>query len=412
MYQDYFGLNRKPFGIVPDTRFLFLSDSHKEAIAHLVYALNEKNGFVQLTGEVGVGKTMACRYILANMPKDIDVALIINPRINEVGLLRTLCQELDIQFTTQQLTNELTQLINVKLLQTHAEGRHTILIVDEAQNLPKQTLEQIRLLTNLETDTQKLLRIILIGQPELGQLLAEHDMRQVAQRITSRYHLSTLEADETDQYISHRLKTAGCDRRIFSKSASRRVHKLTEGTPRLINLLCDRALIGAYSMGENEVSASIVNIAAKEALPYVKNEPNSGWPRWLPILATILLLSSLAIGYQAQWRNWLSNSWPKLMATLPALDNMQTPPSKVGAQATTENIPPETFVPNQQSAPAVVAPKPAIRPPTQKPQRNQNAEENSENFETFLHQAEVDFRLGIPTNTQSPPEQAPEQTPK
>ena len=154
MYQEYFGLNSKPFGIVPDTRFLFLSDSHKEAIAHLVYALNEKNGFVQLTGEVGVGKTMACRYILANMPEDIDVALILNPRIDELSLLSTLCKELGLNFSSQQKSNDLTELINTKLLETYADGRHTILIIDEAQNLPKRTLEQIRLLTNLETDTQ------------------------------------------------------------------------------------------------------------------------------------------------------------------------------------------------------------------------------------------------------------------
>ena len=141
MYQNYFGLDSKPFGIVPDTRFLFLSDSHKEAIAHLVYALNEKNGFVQLTGEVGVGKTMACRYILANIPEDIDVALILNPRIDEIGLLRTLCQELDIPYSNDLRTNELTQLINSKLLDSHARGRHTILIIDEAQNLPKRTLD-------------------------------------------------------------------------------------------------------------------------------------------------------------------------------------------------------------------------------------------------------------------------------
>jgi len=309
VYQEYFGLNSKPFGIVPDKRFLFLSDSHKEAIAHLLYALNEKNGFVQLTGEVGVGKTMACRYLLANIPEDIDVALILNPRIDEIGLLRNLCQELDIPYDNEQKTNELTQLINSKLLDAHAKGRHTILIIDEAQNLPMRTMEQLRLLTNLETDTQKLLRIIMIGQPELGELLSAHDMRQVAQRITSRYHLTTLGADETEQYIHHRLSVAGYHQRLFSKSATRKIHKLTKGTPRLINLLCDHALIGAYSLGKREVTPAIIKKAAKEALPYVKAEPTESDSYLLPALLMILLVAIVILDWWPELRNHLIDYW-------------------------------------------------------------------------------------------------------
>ncbi len=391
MYQDYFGLNSKPFGIVPDTRFLFLSDNHKEAIAHLVYALNEKNGFVQLTGEVGVGKTMACRYILANIPEDIDVALILNPRIDEIGLLRTLCQELDIPFDNAQKTNELTQLINTKLLDAHAKGRHTILIIDEAQNLPKRTLEQLRLLTNLETDTQKLLRIIMIGQPELGQLLSAHDMRQVAQRITSRYHLTTLGADETEQYIRHRLSVAGCKQRLFSKAAVRKIHKLTEGTPRLINLLCDHALIGAYSLGAHEVTPSIVKKAAKEALPYIIVEPSESKSKRLPILLILLLLVASVITYRPELRESLSQFWQQALSRVNPASETPVPltpkpravPKKVTEMEETVQIPAAPAVPATQAE--LVAPTVATFPKL-----------SAEKMEAMKKEADVDFRLGIP----------------
>jgi len=387
VYQDYFGLNSKPFGIVPDTRFLFLSESHREAIAHLVYALNEKNGFVQLTGEVGVGKTMACRYILANIPEDIDVALILNPRIDEIGLLRTLCQEMNIAYYNDQQSNELTQLLNDKLLEAYAANRHTILIIDEAQNLPKRTLEQLRLLTNLETDTQKLLRIILIGQPELGELLAEHDMRQVAQRITSRYHLTTLEADETDEYIHHRLRIAGCDRRVFSKSACRTAHNLTEGTPRLLNLLCDRALIAAYSKGEHEVSSGLIKQVAKEALPYVKTEPSGASKSWLASLLLLIALISIALFLKPEWRQQIEQYWRPGVA-YKASTAIQAEPSATINTHTTEATTPTP-------SPVLVAPSATtsvkkIHPDGLSPDK----------LEEMKKQADVDFRLGIPTEPQ------------
>jgi len=308
VYQDFFGLNSKPFGIVPNTRFLFLSDSHREAIAHLLYALTEKNGFVQLTGEVGVGKTMACRYILANIPQDIDVALILNPKIDEIGLLTTLCQELDIAYQKDQKTHELTQVIYRELLDAHAKGRHTILIIDEAQNLPMHTLEQLRMLTNLETDTQKLLRIILIGQPELSELLSTHEMRQVAQRITSHYELTPLGADETAQYIRHRLSVAGCHQRLFSNSAMHTIHRFTDGTPRLVNLLCDHALIGAYSLGVRDITPKIIKKAAKEALPYVVQKPSRS--RFIvPALLVTLILTIVVIALWPGLCNNLFGVW-------------------------------------------------------------------------------------------------------
>lgn len=358
MYQDYFGLNCKPFGIVPDTRFLFLSDSHREAIAHLVYALNEKNGFVQLTGEVGVGKTMACRYILANIPEDIDVALILNPRIDEIGLLRMLCQEMHIEYDKDQQPNELTRLINNKLLESYAANRHTILIIDEAQNLPKRTLEQLRLLTNLETDTQKLLRIILIGQPELGELLAEYDMRQVAQRITSRYHLTTLGPDETEEYIRHRLSVAGCGQRLFSHNACRKAHKLTRGTPRLLNLLCDRALIAAYSRGETEVNAKLIKQAAVEALPFIKSEKTTNGRNWLiPALLLLILLMGILMFSQPRWRNPILQYWQSAQtAANPAITTPATPGKNTRAAADNTNKLESTATAKTDSAVAASAP--------------------------------------------------------
>ena len=388
MYQDYFGLNSKPFGIVPDTRFLFLSDKHKEAIAHLVYALNEKNGFVQLTGEVGVGKTMACRYILANIPQDIDVALILNPRIDEIGLLRTLCQELDIPFDNTQKANELTQLLNSKLLAAHASGRHTILIIDEAQNLPKRTLEQLRLLTNLETDTQKLLRIILIGQPELGQMLSAHDMRQVAQRITSRYHLTTLSAEETDQYIRHRLSVAGCHQALFKKAATRKIHKLTEGTPRLINLLCDHALIGAYSLNAREVTQSTVKKAAKEALPNTQYEATKPRSKLLPALLILLFLLASFVALRPDIRHSLGQYWLSADRDVKAVVEIPASPATNPEMVTTDE--PESEKVSLSSDAVDTKSEPAMPAAASMPNLS------PEKLEAMKKEADVDFRLGIP----------------
>lgn len=399
MYQDYFGLNSKPFGIVPDTRFLFMSDSHREAIAHLVYALNEKNGFVQLTGEVGTGKTMACRYILANIPEDIDVALILNPRVNEIGLLRSLCQEMSIAYNNNQQPNELTQLLNDKLLKAYAANRHTILIIEEAQNLPKRTLEQLRLLTNLETDTQKLLRIILIGQPELGELLAEHDMRQVAQRITSRYHLTTLSQQETDDYIHHRLKIAGCDHRIFSNAACRAAYKLTEGTPRLLNLLCDRALIAAYSKGEHEVSSSLIKKAAKEALPYFKVESAHSNNSWMVVLLLLLAIVATMLFLKPQWGAQVSQYWQSGNAGKTAIEtsNKFTPETVPKTESSSTPAAVNMAISSaNKSSPEPIQAQPAITPSPAPPNTGHPDGISPAQLEEMRKQADVDFRLGIP----------------
>jgi general secretion pathway protein A len=221
MYLSFFGIAEKPFAITPDPRYLYLSARHADALAHLVYGINEAGGFIQLTGEVGTGKTTTIRSLLARAPKNAEIALILNPRLSPGEFLLTLCEELGMGADDNAAgnTKELVDLLNRYLLRAHAQGRRVVLIVDEAQNLSPEVLEHIRLLTNLETETQKLLQIILIGQPELRRLLAREDLRQLAQRITGRYHLDPLSRLETTAYVRHRMRVAGATADIFSRSA-------------------------------------------------------------------------------------------------------------------------------------------------------------------------------------------------
>lgn len=272
MYTSFFGLNEKPFAITPDPRYLFMSERHGEALAHLVYGVTESGGFVQLTGEVGTGKTTLVRTLLQNkLPNNADVAVVLNPRLSVLEFLETICEELHILAPENRgSVKALVDSLNRQLLKAHAEGRRVILVVDEAQNLSRDVLEQVRLLTNLETAKQKLLQIILIGQPELRELLARDDLRQLAQRITGRYHLEPLSRDETAQYVEHRLRVAGALGEVFESAAKREVYRLTKGVPRLINVICDRALLGAYSKETRHVNRRLVRRAAAEieGIPY------------------------------------------------------------------------------------------------------------------------------------------------
>jgi len=272
MYTSFFGLHEKPFAITPDPRYLFMSERHGEALAHLVYGVTESGGFVQLTGEVGTGKTTLVRTLLQNkLPNNADVAVVLNPRLSVLEFLETICEELHILAPENRgSVKALVDSLNRQLLKAHAEGRRVILVVDEAQNLSRDVLEQVRLLTNLETAKQKLLQIILIGQPELRDLLARDDLRQLAQRITGRYHLEPLSRDETALYIEHRLRVAGALGEIFENAAKREVYRLTQGVPRLINVICDRALLGAYSKETRHVNRRLVRRAAAEieGIPY------------------------------------------------------------------------------------------------------------------------------------------------
>ena len=266
MYNDYFSFHRTPFSIAPDPDFLYLSEKHREALAHLVYGLQTDGGFVLLTGEVGTGKTTLLRSLLTRIPENLDVAFILNPKLTVKELLETLCEELGIPINREEIlgVKQYIDRLNRQLLKTHALGRSTVLIIDEAQNLSPAVLEQVRLLTNLETNEKKLLRIILIGQPELSEILHREDLRQLAQRITARFHLSALNAEDTYEYICHRLKKSGGSPNTFSKRATHRIHKLAKGIPRVINIIADRALLGAYVEASHQVTARIVSNAAKE----------------------------------------------------------------------------------------------------------------------------------------------------
>jgi len=277
MYTSFFGLKEKPFSITPDPRYLFMSERHAEALAHLMYGVNEAGGFVQLTGDIGTGKTTLVRTMLEKMPQHADVAVILNPRISPQELLLSICQELAIVVSEAAATSSkaLVDMLNVRLLAAHAQGRRVIVIVDEAQNLSADTLEQVRLLTNLETPSAKLMQIILIGQPELRDVLAHSGLKQLAQRITGRYHLAPLTRDDSIAYARHRLKIAGATGEIFTGSALREVYRLTAGVPRLINVVCDRALLGAYTEDQHRIDAATVRRAASE----VFGKPIS--PRWI-----------------------------------------------------------------------------------------------------------------------------------
>src|SRR6201996_8432541 len=249
MYTSFFGLNEKPFAITPDPRYLYLSERHAEALAHLLYGINEAGGFIQLTGEVGTGKTTIVRTLLSRVPQHADVAVILNPRVTATEFLLTICEELGLGLDEADRTSakEMVDALNRRLLAAHSDGRRVIVIVDEAQNLSTEVLEQVRLLTNLETATQKLLQIILIGQPELRELLDRSELRQLAQRITGRYHLCPLSKQETQEYVNHRLRVAGASGGIFTPAALGQVHRVSGGVPRVINVCCDRALLGAYT---------------------------------------------------------------------------------------------------------------------------------------------------------------------
>src|SRR5213594_82377 len=253
MYAAYFGLTERPFSLAPDPRYLYLSEAHREALAHLLYGIGEGGSFVQLTGEVGTGKTTVCRALLEQLPPDVDVAMIFNPRLTSIELLAAVCDELRVPYPPGTTSLKvLVDALSQALLDAHARGRRTVLIIDEAQNLSARVLEEVRLLTNLETTTQKLLQVVLIGQPELADLLSRRNLRQLSQRVTARYHLRPFSEAESQRYVQHRMEVAGQRQAIFTRQAVRAAHRLSRGIPRLLNTICDRALLatgGLRSLG-------------------------------------------------------------------------------------------------------------------------------------------------------------------
>ena len=292
MYERYFGLAEPPFNITPDPRYLYLGEQHAEALAHLVYGVTRGGGFIQLTGEVGTGKTTLIRRLLDQLPADVDVALILNPRLDAAEFLLATCEELGVDCQgAEGRIKRLVDRLNIHLLALHADGRRAVLIVDEAQNLVRDTLEQVRLLTNLETTREKLLQMILVGQPELRDTLARDDLRQLAQRITARFHLTALDRVEVASYVRHRVQVAGGVDELFTNSALAEVWRRTRGIPRVINVLCDRALLGAYTEERRQVGRMDVRRAWKETWLV----DASRWPRRIAIAATVSLIALVTL---------------------------------------------------------------------------------------------------------------------
>lgn len=299
MYLSFFKLRQAPFSIAPDPRFLFMSESHREALAHLLYGVNGGGGFVLLTGEIGAGKTTVCRCFLEQMPAHVQVAYILNPKLSAPEIVRAICEEFHIvdPGLAQSSMRQDIELLNRHLLASHAEGRHSVLIIDEAQCLSQDVLEQLRLLTNLETNDRKLLQIILIGQPELREQLMQPALEQLAQRVIARYHLGPLAESDVWHYIQHRMSVAGRpDQDIFARHHTPYICRITGGIPRRINLLCDRALLGAYAEALPRVSAQVLRRAALEVFPgrHAKRAPNRSMQLLLGLAALGIVGGALA----------------------------------------------------------------------------------------------------------------------
>ena len=295
MYNEYFGFKESPFSIAPDPRYLYMTEQHREALAHLVYGLNSEGGCILLTGEVGTGKTTVCRCLLEQVPEQSNIALVFNPKVTATELLETICDELHIEYPKgENSVKTYIDRINTFLLQANAAGQKTVLIIDEAQNMESKVLEQLRLLTNLETNQRKLLQIIILGQPELLEILSRENMRQLAQRITARFHLNPLSRNELNAYLSHRLAVAGSNVRLFDEKTIKRLFQLSNGIPRLINIICDRALLGAYVENKTWIDPQTLNNAAKEVFGKITHTQNRK-PRWPVFTAMAAATAAIAV---------------------------------------------------------------------------------------------------------------------
>ena len=331
MYNHYFQLKHAPFSIAPDPRYLFMSERHREALAHLLYGIGSGGGFVLLTGEIGAGKTTVCRCFIEQIPENCRLAYIFNPRLTAQELLQTVCEELHIDLPPDAAdaggVKSYVDAINRYLLASHAQGLNNVLVIDEAQNLSSEVLEQLRLLTNLETSERKLLQIILIGQPELRTILAQPELEQLAQRVIARYHLGPLSENETGAYIAHRLAVAGAAGMPFPPQLTPLVHRLAQGVPRRINLLCDRALLGAYVENSPQVTRAIL---AKSAEEVFAGEPAARKSLRWPLLAGGVL-AGVAMGAAAWQLLPLQGAKPALQAAPAAVKQVAAKPAAAPA---------------------------------------------------------------------------------
>jgi general secretion pathway protein A len=326
VYLEHFHFSSEPFSIVPDPRFLFLSKRHEEALAHLLYGLREGGGFVALTGEVGTGKTTLCHYLMEQLPDNVDLALVLNPKLSSLELISSLCDELGIKYPEKNTSIKIVvDALNHYLLAAHARGRRTVVLIDEAQNLNLDVLEQIRLLTNLETKETKLLQILLVGQPELNNLLNCKELRQLSQRITGRYHLIALNFKETKDYVHHRVNKVGGETDLFSSGALAALFKRSRGIPRLVNTIADRSLLGAYGKNEQQVSVGLVNHAANEILNTGRQSP------WRATLIGMLLgFTMVGFGWLAwNYRNNISDHIPQVLNNVDSSGAISSLPATV-----------------------------------------------------------------------------------
>jgi general secretion pathway protein A len=366
LYLQFFGLDEAPFAITPDPAFVYLSAAHRDALAHLLYGVGQggAGGFVQLTGEVGTGKTTLCRCLIEQIPDGTRVALVLNPLMTPQELLATICEELGLDTAGISDSNKaMVDALNRYLLQQHAAGHRVVVVIDEAQNLSPEALEQVRLLTNLETAKNKLLQMVLLGQPELRDLLQRRELRQLAQRITARYHLGSLGRNETFAYVKHRMTVAGARSNPFRKSALSALYQRSGGVPRLINIIADRALAGAYAREQEHVTAALVNAAANEVQPSEKQVHGSR----RALAAAALSVAALVIVSIVAWgpalleraevgQPGLAASPPPLPAQATEVEAGAVPPNEPEAAAA--ELPP----PSEMAAPAAQASEPAGPP--------------------------------------------------
>ncbi len=298
MYENFYGFTEKPFNLTPDPKYLYLSPRHTEAVAHLEFGRRERGGFILITGEVGTGKTTLARYFLGRLPANTATAVVLYPALSAVELLRSILDDFHVPVTGSTLKDHVDALHRF-LLEARSEGRDVVLLIDEAQDLAADVLEQVRLLSNLETDTEKLIQIVLMGQSELRQLLERTELRQLAQRVTARYHLEPLSQAEISEYVRHRLAVAGGEGKVaFTANALEAVHHLTAGIPRLVNSICDRALLAGFVKGLREINAGMVRLAAREVLGGRRRVrlPSRRWA-WVGTAAAVaaLLLAAMAL---------------------------------------------------------------------------------------------------------------------
>jgi len=328
MFRKYFGIEENPFSNTPDPAYLFMSDRHQEALAHLQYGVQGSSGFVLLTGEVGTGKTTVCRCLVEQLPKNVDLAMCLNPRLNEAELLASICDELavNVKKCAPGSVKDHMDALNVHLLKVHAKGRRAVLIIDEAQSLPPSLLELVRLLTNLETASTKLLQIILVGQPELRDLMDTYGMRQINQRITARYHLDPMTPAESEKYIRHRLQVGKLDPDLIEPAAVAEICARSAGIPRLINALCERSLLGAYATGATRIGDTLAATAAREVLgskpPALT--PRQGAPGLVWAFASFLAAAVVSGTLILSQRD--KNAAPAFAAAAPAKPPAAAPP--------------------------------------------------------------------------------------